>query len=338
MGSRSKKKDEGSNVAKIIGIGAVILVGVLALVFLIKPIEKDVNTYKVIFSSEGDNNEVVVDENDRVSRPSDPVREGYTFDGWYYAGEKFDFSTKITKDMTLEARWTKNSSQEWTVRFDTNGGNTIENLKILDGESLSTLPAPERKGYIFKGWYKDSLKVELGAIITEDITLVAKWEKEEKDDEKESASDKNNTDTNNTVANATVKYTVKFDTDGGNTIKSQKVVKNGKVSKPSDPKKDGFTFDGWYLGNTKYNFSSKVVKNITLVAKYTKNTEVTYKVESIETSLVGQAKLYILKDDVKVAGTIDLTNSSGVTKTYEVPEEGIIIVDGIYEYSNPKVN
>ena len=31
--------------------------------------------------------------------------------------------------------------------------------------------------------------------------------------------------------------------------------------------KTGYTFKGWYLGNTKYNFSKKVTKNITLVSK-----------------------------------------------------------------------
>lgn len=339
MSSRSMEKDNGSNVAKIIGVIAVILILVLVLFCIIKPGSDDVNTYKVTFSKEGETSEVVVDENKRVSRPDDPVKEGYTFLGWYYNGERFDFSTKITKDITLEARWVKNNNQEWTVSFDTNGGNTIDDLKVLDGETLSTLPSPEKDGYTFKGWYLDGEKVELGAIITKDITLVAKWEKNasEDDDVISDSITSTTTNTTNTTTNvSTVKYTVTFDTDGAGTIKSQAVVKNGKVSKPNDPIKSGYTFKGWYLGDTEYDFSSKVVKNITLVAKYTKE-EVTYKVESIETSLVGQARIYILKNGEKVDGTIDFTNSSNVTKTYEVPKSGLIVVDGIYEYSNPQV-
>ena len=36
-----------------------------------------------------------------------PVREGYTFVGWYYHGEEFDFNTKINQDYILVAKWTK---------------------------------------------------------------------------------------------------------------------------------------------------------------------------------------------------------------------------------------
>ena len=43
----------------------------------------------------------------QIVKPRDPTREGYIFAGWYLNGELFDFNTKITGDITLEARWTK---------------------------------------------------------------------------------------------------------------------------------------------------------------------------------------------------------------------------------------
>lgn len=69
----------------------------------------------------------------------------------------------------------------------------------------------------------------------------------------------------------TRRYTVRFDTDGAQTVKSQTVKRNGTVSAPQDPEKDGYTFGGWYTDKAfadKYDFSSKVTKNFTLYAKW----------------------------------------------------------------------
>ena len=66
-------------------------------------------------------------------------------------------------------------------------------------------------------------------------------------------------------------YTVKFNTNGGSTIKSVSVNKNGVVAEPTAPTKKGYTFDGWYTDRqltTPYDFTSKVTKNFTLFAKW----------------------------------------------------------------------
>lgn len=45
--------------------------------------------------------------------PSAPQREGYTFAGWFVkdnGGEEFDFATPITGNISLYAKWVKNSS------------------------------------------------------------------------------------------------------------------------------------------------------------------------------------------------------------------------------------
>ena len=43
----------------------------------------------------------------RVKKPKNPIRKGYTFVGWFYKGEPFDFHLPIERDMVLEARWSK---------------------------------------------------------------------------------------------------------------------------------------------------------------------------------------------------------------------------------------
>ena len=45
-----------------------------------------------------------------ASRPADPVRSGYVFQGWQLDGETYDFNTPVTKTITLTALWQKNSS------------------------------------------------------------------------------------------------------------------------------------------------------------------------------------------------------------------------------------
>ena len=68
-------------------------------------------------------------------------------------------------------------------------------------------------------------------------------------------------------------YTVKFNTLGGSKIVSQNIWPQGVASKPANPKRKNHKFDGWYSDRgcrTKWNFGSRVTKNVTLYAKWTK--------------------------------------------------------------------
>ena len=49
----------------------------------------------------------------KLVKPADPTREGYTFGGWYTdeaCTQAYDFSTPVTADLTLYAKWTKNAT------------------------------------------------------------------------------------------------------------------------------------------------------------------------------------------------------------------------------------
>ena len=70
----------------------------------------------------------------------------------------------------------------------------------------------------------------------------------------------------------TKRYTVSFNTNGGNKITSQTVAKDNSVKEPTAPIKENFEFAGWYTDKeltTKYNFTEKVTKSFTLYAKWT---------------------------------------------------------------------
>lgn len=311
---------------KKVGIGlgilaiAVILAGVLLSLF------KSPTMYTVTFDL--GNNLISetreVEKNDVISRPNNPSKEGYTFEGWYYNGVLFDFSTVITKDIKLEAKWSSTTTEKWTVRFNSNGGSTVSDIEVVDGSTITLEPKPTRAGYNFLGWYLDGELFNFNTKVTKNITLTAEWEK--------TTSSSPDTDVVKPV-----KYTVTFNSNGGSSVKSQTVTKDSTVLEPSNPRREGYTFLGWYNGTTAFDFSTKVTKNITLTAKWKKDVVVSYKIEEVENSLGNQAKLYILKDGVKVKGTINITSSSGKTITKTVETTGLDITLGAYTYSSPKV-
>ena len=71
---------------------------------------------------------------------------------------------------------------------------------------------------------------------------------------------------------STKRYTVSFNTNGGNKITSQTVAKDNSAKEPTAPIKENFEFAGWYTDKeltTKYDFTEKVTKSFTLYAKWT---------------------------------------------------------------------
>ena len=67
----------------------------------------EIATYTVTFIDGTNVEEVEVDEGEMVTEPEDPIRDGFSFEGWFEEGatEKFDFDTPITADITLNAKW-----------------------------------------------------------------------------------------------------------------------------------------------------------------------------------------------------------------------------------------
>ena len=76
-------------------------------------------TYTILFiGGEGvtvNPSRVIVEEGKTVSEPKAPVRDGYTFAGWFTdpeTTEQYDFNTPVTKRFTLYAKWTENKKPE----------------------------------------------------------------------------------------------------------------------------------------------------------------------------------------------------------------------------------
>ena len=62
-------------------------------------------------------------------------------------------------------------------------------------------------------------------------------------------------------------YTVTFQSEGGSEVASQ-IRANTPADQPADPTKEGYTFIGWYNGESEWNFETPVTADLTLTAKW----------------------------------------------------------------------
>ena len=100
-----------------------------------------------------------------VTEPQEPVREGYTFGGWYRDAEctdsrKFDFDTQsqVMTDTTLFAKWIPNSYRVY-YNLSLPDGSVYEPEDMyktyVHGQELA-MPVPSQEGYEFCGWYDNA--------------------------------------------------------------------------------------------------------------------------------------------------------------------------------------
>ena len=182
--------------------------------------------------------------------PLPPTMTGYTFIGWFTDKAclyPYDFTSPVTKDTVLYAKWEINSYQ---VTFDSMGGSSLDSQQVTYNGTAATPSAPTKAGYTFDGWFTDkdyTKSYDFATPVTDDITLYAKW-----------------------TINS---YNVTFNSMGGSLVASQNVDHNTAAVKPADPTKTGYTFDGWFTDKdctVAYDFNAPVTDNITLYAKWNK--------------------------------------------------------------------
>lgn len=128
---------------------------------------------------------VLYKPNAYLVKPADPIRENYTFGGWYKdeaRTKEFIFSgtTMPDNNMTVYAKW----NEVTAICFETNGGTSMPPLTGTAGDPVTEPAAPSKEGYIFDGWYKDSAGTEkyvFSAIPEQTLTVYAKWHEQQKD-------------------------------------------------------------------------------------------------------------------------------------------------------------
>ncbi len=113
-----------------------------------------------------------------ITKPNNPVYEGYSFGGWYKEREcinPFTFDKMPLNGATVYAKWIAN---EYTITFDSMGGSAVPSLKAPYLSTISAPLPPTKEGYSFEGWYLESTYETLfifDKMPLNGLTLYANW-------------------------------------------------------------------------------------------------------------------------------------------------------------------
>lgn len=138
------------------------------------------DSYKVTFTGDGITDSFVfANENETITAPAAPTREGYDFKGWFNGGTEWVFGangTKVTEPVTLTAKW---DAQSRTVTFDDCIKSTSNKVETVSyGDKVSKPADPVLDGWKFEGWFSDTAltqEYDFNAAVTSNIILYAKW-------------------------------------------------------------------------------------------------------------------------------------------------------------------
>lgn len=293
-----------------------------------QPSPNPIKTYDIAFNTNGGSyiSGQTVESGKTIVKPNDPTRQGYIFKGWYSdvnLENVYDFSSAVTENITLYAKW----NNTYTVKFQTNGGNTIEDQIIENGEKVTKPNDPTRSRSTFVGWFSDSQlkeKYDFSSTVTKDMTIYARWQVENDYQPNWGYTGDNTTGNNSGNNNATpTKYTVKFDSNGGSEIEDQIIVDGNNAIKPKDPIKEGYIFDGWYMDQELkiiYKFDSKITTNIILYAKWKHD----------------ENSVSALKDEIQEMINVARLNDGQIPYN-DIDDNGVLnFIEG--KYSDKKVN
>lgn len=186
-------------------------------------------------------------DTEKVAAASTPVRNGYTFLGWYTAadgGDRANFEEKVNRPTTLYAHWAKNAAVTFRIVNGTWSGGAAEDKTVTvvlypqaDGTASGTLdasyvpqimlPAP---GYenITGGWEQTPNTDPNG--ITGDVTYVYRF---------------GSTGGSSSSGHST-RYTLHYESNGGTAYKDERCSSGTKVTLDKTPTRESYTFTGWY--------------------------------------------------------------------------------------------
>lgn len=139
-----------------------------------------------------------------------------------------------------------------TITFNSNGGSSIEPLKVKSDEILGELPSPVLEGFTFEGWYLDENFTNKFNVESFDksVELYAKW------------------DINK------YSFTIKF---GDEVIQELTYEYNQNLDPINNFERIGYEFDGWYIDhnfNSTYTFENMPARDLTIFAKMIPNSHV----------------------------------------------------------------
>lgn len=203
--------------------------------------------FTINFDSNGGSevSSIKTDGTSSITLPNDPIKDGYSFAGWYWDNGTFrDLFTVnsllergISGNLTVYAKWNEEDTPIGAIKvtFNSMGGSEV-NPQYVQKENTIAIPNTSKVGYTFGGWYSDSsltTAYTFTTIPTQNITLYAKW--------------------------IIIEYTITLHLDGG-VIHPEQVSKFTILDEVNllTPTKEGFKFLGWSTSNTESGFVGKV--------------------------------------------------------------------------------
>ena len=209
-------------------------------------------------------------DTEKVAAESTPVRNGYTFLGWYTDdGNRADFEDTVFGPKTLYAHWAKNAAVTFRIVNGTWSGGAAEDKTVsvvlypqADGTASGTLdasyvpqimlPAP---GYenTAGGWEQTPNTDPNG--ITRDVTYVYRF---------------GSTGGGSSSGHST-RYTLHYESNGGTVYKDERYSSGTTVTLDKAPVRESYTFTGWYADKalTDKITNVKMTSNKTVYAGWT---------------------------------------------------------------------
>jgi uncharacterized repeat protein (TIGR02543 family) len=159
----------------------------------------------------------------QVTAPSAPTRTDAQFSNWYTNAaftQRVQFPFTLSDHATIYARW------QFTITFNSNGGNAITSQNFVEGATTNSLPIATRNNMTFGGWRFDAELTHIAnapLTLARNITLYAQWQ-----------------------------FTATFNANGGSAIAP--IVVNmspaATINAPAEPTRAGAIFLGWHLNST----------------------------------------------------------------------------------------
>ncbi len=120
-------------------------------------------------------------------------------------------------------------------------------------------------------------------------------------------------------------FQVTFNTQGGSAIEAQTVAEGGKVTRPADPTRSGYTFGGWYTDaacTAAYSFDTAVTADLTLYARWTENSSGSSSGGSDHSGKVDNNKTTttVKNEDGSTTTTVTDKKTGTVTETTKWPD------------------